>query len=181
MNRRALLATTAFVAPALAVAACAAISTATSTSTEAGINQAVAIAQGILNYVGPVLPLLAAFVPVAAPFVPIAMAGITLASQLLNTLSQTMAAADAEPVVGKVATAIDGTLTAAEQASALIPDPTQKAQVQAIVAAARGELALLAQLATNIQTVITSPPVAASVRMVGPRIVVPPIFIRVAG
>lgn len=178
MNRRGLLTTPALVAPALALSACAAISSATSTSTEAGINQAIAIAQGVLDYVGPVLPILAVFFPPAAPFVPLAMAGITVASQLLNTLVQTMAAADAQPVIGKIVTAIGGTLTAADQAAALVTDPTQRAQVQAIVASARGELAVLAQLATNIQTVITSPPVAASVMYLGSRIVVPPIFVR---
>ena len=177
MNRRSWLATTAIVAPALALSACAAISTATSTGTEAGINQAIAIAQGVLNYVGPVVPLIAAFIPGASTFVPIAMAGIGTASGLLNTLQQTMAAAAAQPIVGKVATAIGGVLDAGDQAVALITNPTQQAQAQAILAAARGELVLLAQLAANIQTVIASSATPA-VRAIGPHIVVPPIFAR---
>lgn len=174
MNRRTLAAG----ASLLALSACAAISTATSTSTEAGINQAIAISQGILNYTGPVIPLIAAFIPGASTFVPIAMAGIGVASGLLNTLQQTMAAAAAQPIVGKVVTAIAGVLDAGDQAVALITNPTQQAQAQAILAAARGELALLAQLATNIQTVITSPPVPAAARFRGALVVVPPIFVR---
>ena len=63
MNRRNLAAGVSL----LALSACAAISTATSTSTEAGINQAVAIAQGILNYASPLVPLIAAFIPGASP------------------------------------------------------------------------------------------------------------------
>ena len=164
----------------LALASCASISSALSTSTEAGINQAIAIAQGVLNYLGPVVPLVAAFIPGAAVFVAPAMAAITLASQLLNTLTQTMAAVDAQPIVGKVTAALGGLLTAADQALALVTDPTQKAQIQAVTAAARGELALLSQLAANIQMVIASPPVSASIRMMGQHIVVPPIFVRSA-
>jgi hypothetical protein len=174
MNRRNLAAGVSL----LALGACATISTATTTSTQAGINQAIAIAQGVLNYIGPVVPLIAAFIPGAAAFVTPAMAAITLASQLLNTLQATMAAADAQPIVGKVVTAIGGLLTAVDQASAIITNPTQQAQVQAVSAAAKGELALLAQLATNIQTVITSPPVPAATRFRGTLVVVPPIFVR---
>lgn len=177
MKRR-LFASTALVT-GLAVAACS-VPGQTPNAVEAGIQRAIAIAQGILNYAGPVLPMLAAFVPGAAPFVPIAMAGIGVASGLLNTLSTKMAAADAQPIIGKVTTAIQGVLDAGDQATALVSNPTQKAQATAILAAARGELALLAQLATNIQSVVATPPAPAA-GIVAPRYVVPPIFTRAAG
>jgi hypothetical protein len=177
MNRRSLFNTTALVLPALAVAACS--SGTAGTGASAGISQAIAIAEGILNYVGPVLPLLAAFVPAASPFVPLVMTGISTASGLLNTLQTTMAAASAQPIVGQVSTAIGGILSAGDQAVALIANPQQKAQAQAILAAARGELGLLTQLATNIQTVVapTAPTAAIVIR---PGVVVPPLFARAA-
>lgn len=177
MNRRALVSTTALAIPALALAACA--TTAGTSTVSAGISQAIAIGQGILNYIGPVLPLLAAFVPLAAPFVPEAMAGISLASGLLNTLQTTMTAAASQPIVGQVSTAIGGVLTAGDQAVALITNPQQKAQAQAILAAARGELGLLTQLAVNIQAVVTAPPMTATL---SPRagVVVPPLLVRPA-
>lgn len=179
MNRRSLLNTTALALPVLALAACAGTGTTTGTASS-GISQAIAIAQGILNYVGPVLPLLAAFVPAATPFVPLAMAGISTASGLLNTLQTTMTAAAGQPIVGKVSAAIGGVLDAGDQAVALIANPQQKTQAQAILAAARGELGLLTQLAMNIQTVVTvAVPTAALV--IRPGVVVPPLFARFSG
>lgn len=178
MNRRALLNTSNLILPALAVAACASTGISTGTAS-AGISQAIAIAQGILNYVGPVLPLLAAFVPAATPFVPLVMAGISTASGLLNTLQTTMTAASAQPIVGKVSTAIGGVLSAGDQAVALIANPQQKAQAQAILAAARGELGLLTQLAMNIQGVVTTTAPTAAI-VIRPGVVVPPLFARSA-
>lgn len=146
---------------------------------QSGIARAVAIAQGTLNYVAPVVPLLAAFVPGAAPFVAPVMAGIQLADGLIGTLQQTTAAADAQTGVAKVSTAITGVLDGADQAAALIPNPTQRAQAQAILTAARGELALLGPLAANIVAVVNAPlPAAARVPMRG--VVVPPILVRSA-
>lgn len=173
MNRRNILVTSAIVAPAIALAACSTPNN--PNATEAGINRAINVATSVLSYLGPVVPMVAAFVPGAAIYVAPAEAGITLATSLLNTLQTTMSAADAQPIIGKITTAIGGVLNAADQAVALIPAGKQHDQAAAILAAARGELPILSQLAVNIQGAVTQPPKAQPPR---PGVVVPRVVVR---
>lgn len=149
-SRRALFGSTALVASGIVLAACTSGASTTGTTVE----QVIANVQGFLSYLGPVLPLLAAFVPGATPLVPVIETALTTATGLLSTMSSTMTVATAQDMVGQIMTSLDAALTAADQAAVLISDPTKQAAVRQVIAEARVIRGLLSTFITSATTAV---------------------------
>lgn len=163
-QRRAFLATTALIAPALAVAACT-----PGSATTAQVEQIIATTQAVLSYVSPIVPLLAAFVPGAAAFVPMVETGLSVAASIFNNISNAMTVAQTQPLIGQIATSIGAALDSADQATALITNPQAKATATAILAEARAILGLLTKFATGVAAVVTPPaPAMRAGRLIAP-------------
>ncbi len=149
-SRRAFLGSTSLVAGGAVLAACAGSGGTTSTKVE----QVIANVQGFLSYLGPVMPLLAAFVPGASPLVPMAETALTVATGFLSTMSSTMTVTEAQGTVSKIMTALDAALTAADEAAALISDPMKQAAVRSIISEARVIRGLLNGFVTSVVAVV---------------------------
>lgn len=143
--RRSLISTSALVLPALALAAC---TPAPAGGTQTATEQFIAQVQAVLAYFAPIVSVISIFVPGAAAYAPIVEAGLNGALNVFNTISSTMSVAQAQPIAQKIVTYIGGSLTAADQAVAVISDPVQRAKAQGIVAQVRGGLGLLSAFAS---------------------------------
>ncbi len=162
MNRRALFNTTAIVAVAATLDACASGSATSTTAVE----QVITDIQGVLSYVGPIIPLISVFVPGTTAFVPLVEAGLGVATGLLNTLSSTMTTASAQPIVHQIATALGGALDAADHAVVLISSPTQRAGATALIAEARVVLGMLDTFVTGVVATVVPAAKLGSIRHV---------------
>ena len=116
-----------------------------------------------IQFVGPIIPVIALFVPAAAPFVGPINAGLALAYSTLGTVTADMATATAKPIVRQVATALGDALNTADQAALLIPDAKKRAAIQATLGEARAVLPLLTAFATGMAAVV-----APRASLVGP-------------
>lgn len=162
MNHRRTLLTTSVVAiPALALAACGAQSGGAPSTVSATVEQVIARIQAAISFSSALSPMLAIVAPGAASFIPQINAGLNTASNIFNTISTTMTEIQAQPIVGQVATALGGALTAAQQATAVIGDATARAKAQGVVATAQAVLPLLTAFATGVQAAVSAAPLAA--------------------
>ena len=154
--RRSLISTSALVLPALALAACAVAPAKQAPpgdgtpvpAPQTAVEQFIAETQAVLGFAAPIVSVISIFVPGAAAYAPIVEAGLNGALNVFNTISSTMTVAQAQPIAGRIVTYIGGSLTAADQAVAVISDPVQRAKAQGIVAQVRGGLGLLAAFAS---------------------------------
>lgn len=166
MNRRYLLASSALVAPAL-LAACA-----VSPSTAGTVEQFIATTQSVLAYASPIVTMVGIFVPGAAAFVPLVQKGLSDAASIFDTVSSTMTVAAVQPKAQQIGTALNGAVSVAAQAIALIPDPTQRSKAQVVLAQV--------QVGVNAVTAFSAGKVVVPAPTAGP-IAPPPLFVRRVG
>jgi hypothetical protein len=150
--------------------------TALSPAANANIQQILGVASAVMNYAGPIMSLLSIFVPGASAVVPLVETGLNAALNVANTVVSTMTTAQAQPLVGQIATDLKGAFTAAGQGIDAIPNATQRAQAQAILTQAEAGVPLLEAFAAGVAVAIKPPTVAA--RFGG--VLVPPLRIVMA-
>jgi hypothetical protein len=143
--RRAFLATTALIAPALAIAGCSLVSPAN----VATVEQIIAKVQAVMPYVSGIAMIIGAFVPGVSGAVALVQAGLGAAANVFATINSTMTVAATQPLIGKIAVSITGALTAADQAVAGIPSGAVQTQAQTLLAEARVVLADLSAFASG--------------------------------
>ena len=132
MNRRAMLSTTALAAPA-ALAACSIFTPAN----VATVEQVIAKIQAVMPYVSGIANVLGAVVPGVSGAVSLVNQGLNAAASVFATMTSSMTAAAAQPVVSQIVTYVSGAVTSAKTIIAALP-----------VAAQATANALLAEAAT---------------------------------
>ena len=120
-NRRELLTGTALAGVALALTACAGPSAST-TDTVAGVMTKM---QAALSYYGAISGILTALAPSTAPLVATLAPYLTEAQAVLGTVSSTMRAAEARPLVTQFVTVFNGAIAAARQIVPTLPSSAQ--------------------------------------------------------
>lgn len=98
------------------------------------VEQFIANTQTALAYAAPIAAMISIFVPGAAVYVPLVEQGISAALSVFNTVSSAMTQAQAQPLAGKIGTYLDAAVAAAQNAVNVIPDPTQRAKANAVLA-----------------------------------------------
>lgn len=128
-QRRAFLASTALIAPAL-VAACA-----LSPATVSSVETVIAKIQAFMPYVSGIVSIVGLVVPGATTTVNLVQAGLSTASTIFANLTSTMSTAQAQPIVGQIVTVFGSVLTNAKTVIAALPANTQT-QANALLAEA---------------------------------------------
>ena len=150
IQRRCLLATTALIAVGAAVSSCA-----LSTGGAGTIANIVNTIQGALSFIGPIVPLIVTFIPGASVYEQGAQSALLAASSIFNTITLTVTAVQAQPLVGQINASLNGAITIAQKAAALITDPAQKIRVDSILAEAQNLIGVIGQFVQNTATIIT--------------------------
>jgi hypothetical protein len=135
--------------------------TALTPAATASIQQILGVAGAVINFAGPIVSVLSAFVPGASAFVPLIESGLNAALAVANTIVTTMTTSAAQPLVQQISTDAKGAIAAAGQAIAVIPDPTARAKVQAILDQASAGVTLLDAFVSGVAVVINPPTVAS--------------------
>jgi hypothetical protein len=91
----------------------------------ATVESVIAKIQAAMPWINAVASLGASLIPGGSAVLAVVEDGITAASNVFNTMSSTMSAAAAQPLVGQIATSIGGALTAAKQIAAALPAKAQ--------------------------------------------------------
>lgn len=129
---------------ALTLDACAAGSTTTQT-----VEQVIATIQAWLPFVNGVAIGIAALVPGAAEGLAVVEGGISTASGLFNTLTSTMTASAAKPIVSQIVTDMSGVVTAFGQMVNAAPAGNTRTSLQAAYQEAEAVLPLLSAFITG--------------------------------
>lgn len=122
MNRRNLLSSSAL-APvfALTAAGCSILTPAN----VATVEKVIAQIQAVMPYVSGIANVLGVVVPGAVSVIATVEAGLSTAASVFNSVTSSMTTAAAQPLVGKIATAIEGAVTATETIAASLPAKAQ--------------------------------------------------------
>src|ERR1700733_5518568 len=120
-SRRAMLATTAIVAPAAALAACGLVTPAN----VATVESVIAKIQAVMPYVSGVANVIGGFPPAVSSIVAGINAGLSTAQGIFSTMTTAMTTATAQPVVGKIVTYIQAAYTSAVNAVPQLPASVQ--------------------------------------------------------
>lgn len=132
MNRRAMLSTTALIAPLTALAACNLVTPANIAAVQSIINKI----QALLPFISGIASVLGVIVPGASAIIGTVQAALSSALAVFNTITTAMTQAAAQAPVKQVATYIEAGVTSLEQAITALPATWQGA-VTNIIADAR--------------------------------------------
>jgi hypothetical protein len=111
-------------------------------------------ATAAINFVAPIIPVLALEIPALGPWVPLIQAGLADASTALAGIVPTMTPDAARPIVGRVVDGLGRALDASDKAAALIPVTRTRIAVQATLGEARAVLPILTAFALATDAVV---------------------------
>ena len=161
MNCRNLAMTTALVTAALALQGCASQSGTVST-TPTTLQSFINAANAWMPFVTALGIGVAAFVPGGPALVGPITAGTSAVELLLNTISATMTAAQAQPTAQQIVTAMQGTMAALKQLTAGIPPGNTATSVQTAISQAGNVVTGIEALVTQLAGLVPAKPATAA-------------------
>lgn len=132
-------------------------------STNTAVEQFIANTQTVLAYAAPIASMISIFVPGAAAYVPLVEQGISAALAVFNTVTSAMTQAQAQPLAGQITVYLDAAVAAAQNAVNVIPDPTQRAKANAVLAQVTAGVGLIKAFATGVAAAMPTAALAVGV------------------